>query len=125
MKVLIACEHSGTVRDAFTALGHNAVSCDLLPTETPGNHYQGNVLEVINEGWDLLIGHPPCTYLSYAATKYWNNPGQARKDISLMPQVDIMAKGTASKKEVKHFRELQMQWQNSGGGGFIYLNLKN
>jgi hypothetical protein len=67
MRVLIACEYSGRVRDAFAALGHEAMSCDLLPTETPGNHYQGNVLDVIGDGWDLMIAHPPCTYLTIAA----------------------------------------------------------
>lgn len=67
MRVLIACEYSGRVRDAFAAIGHDAMSCDLLPTETPGNHYQGNVLDVIGDGWDLMIAHPPCTYLTIAA----------------------------------------------------------
>jgi len=67
LRVLIACEFSGTVRDAFTAAGHYAASCDLLPTETPGLHYQGDVRHVLNEGWDLMIAHPPCTYLTNAA----------------------------------------------------------
>lgn len=64
MKVLIACEFSGIVRDAFAAKGHNAWSCDLLPTERPGNHIQGDVLPHLNDGWDLMVAHPPCTYLS-------------------------------------------------------------
>ena len=64
MKVLIACEYSGTVRDAFIAKGHDALSCDILPTDQPGPHYQGNVLDIINDGWDLMIAHPPCTYLT-------------------------------------------------------------
>jgi hypothetical protein len=63
MRVLIACEFSGIVRDAFIARGHDAWSCDLLPTEKPGPHIQGDVLEVLNDGWDLMIAHPPCTYL--------------------------------------------------------------
>lgn len=63
MKVLVACEFSGIVRDAFIAKGHDAVSCDLLPTERPGPHIQGDVLEVLDDGWDLMIAHPPCTYL--------------------------------------------------------------
>lgn len=67
MRVLIACESSGRVRDAFLALGHDAMSCDLLPTESPGPHYQGNVIDVIGGGWDLMIAHPPCTYLTSAA----------------------------------------------------------
>jgi len=66
MRVLIACEFSGVVRDAFKAKGHDAWSCDLLPTERPGNHIQGDVLSILNDGWDLMIAHPPCTYLSKA-----------------------------------------------------------
>ena len=64
MKVLIACEFSGVVRDAFTERGHDAMSCDLLPTEKPGQHYQGDVFDIINDGWDMMIAHPPCTYLA-------------------------------------------------------------
>jgi len=64
MRVLIACEYSGTVRDAFLALGHDAMSCDLLPTDVPGNHYEGPVQDVIGEGWDLMVAHPPCTYMT-------------------------------------------------------------
>jgi hypothetical protein len=63
LRVLVACEFSGIVRDAFIAKGHDAWSCDLLPTEKPGNHFQGDVMDVINLGWDLMIAHPPCTYL--------------------------------------------------------------
>lgn len=64
MRVLVACEFSGIVRDAFATKGHDAWSCDLLPTERPGNHIQGDVSEILHEGWDLMIAHPPCTYLS-------------------------------------------------------------
>lgn len=67
MRVLVACEYSGRVRDAFRALGHDAMSCDLLPTDTPGPHHQGNVIDVLGDGWDLMIAHPPCTYLTIAA----------------------------------------------------------
>ena len=63
MKVLIACEYSGTVRDAFIARKHDAMSCDLLPTDKKGPHYQGSVFDIINDGWDLMVAHPPCTYL--------------------------------------------------------------
>ena len=66
MKVLIACEYSGTVREEFKKLGHDAWSCDILPTEIPGNHFQGDVLEHLEKDWDLIIAHPPCTYLSNA-----------------------------------------------------------
>jgi hypothetical protein len=74
MKVLVACEYSGTVRDAFTAKGHEAVSCDLLPTDKPGPHYQGDVQDIIKDGWDLMIAHPPCTYLSVSGM-HWTSRG--------------------------------------------------
>jgi hypothetical protein len=70
MKVLIACEYSGTVRDAFIARGHEAMSCDLLPTDKPGPHYQGSVFDILDQGWDLMIAHPPCTYLSNAGARW-------------------------------------------------------
>lgn len=63
MKILVACEFSGVVRDAFARMGHDAWSCDLLPSETPGNHIQGDVLGVLGWGWCMMIAHPPCTYL--------------------------------------------------------------
>lgn len=70
-RVLVACEFSGVVRDAFLGVGCKAVSCDLLPSESDiGEHYQGDVLDIIDHGWDLLIGHPPCTYLSNAGAKH-------------------------------------------------------
>lgn len=71
MKVLIACEYSGTVRDAFIKAGHEAMSCDLLPTDALGPHYQGNVLDVINDGWDLMIAHPPCTHLAVSGARHF------------------------------------------------------
>jgi hypothetical protein len=74
VKVLIACEYSGTVRDAFTAFGHDAMSCDLLPTEAPGPHYQGSVIDILDQGWDLMIAHPPCTYLSVSGM-HWTTRG--------------------------------------------------
>lgn len=70
MRVLIACEFSGIVRDAFAAKGNDAVSCDLLPTEKPGAHYQGDVFDIIDYGWDLMIAHPPCTYLSLNGARW-------------------------------------------------------
>lgn len=71
MNVLIACEFSGIVRDAFIKKGHNAISCDILPTEKPGPHYQGNVLDIINNGWDLMIAHPPCTHLAVSGARWF------------------------------------------------------
>jgi hypothetical protein len=74
VRVLVACEYSGTVRDAFLARGHDAVSCDLLPTDAPGPHYQGPVQDIISERWDLMIAHPPCTYLSVSGM-HWTTRG--------------------------------------------------
>lgn len=71
MKVLIACEYSGRVRDAFIARGHDAISCDLLPTDAPGPHYQGDVFDIINDGWDLMIAHPPCTDLAVSGARHF------------------------------------------------------
>ena len=71
MKILVACEYSGTVRDAFIRAGHEAMSCDLLPTDAPGPHYQGSVLDILSSGWDLMIAHPPCTYLCSSGL-HWN-----------------------------------------------------
>lgn len=70
MRVLVACEYSGVVRDAFIAGGHDAMSCDLLPTDAPGPHYEGDVMDIIGIGWDLMIAHPPCTFLCSAAAKH-------------------------------------------------------
>ena len=74
VRVLVACEYSGTVRDAFRRRGHDAVSCDLLPTDAPGPHYQGPVQDIISDRWDLMIAHPPCTYLSVSGM-HWTTRG--------------------------------------------------
>ena len=74
MRVLVACEFSGAVRDAFIARGHDAMSCDLLPTEAAGPHYQGDVRDVLGGGWDLMIAHPPCTYLAVSGM-HWTTRG--------------------------------------------------
>ena len=71
MRVLIACEMSGRVRDAFAKLGHYTMSCDLLPSLTEGNHYQGDVFDIIDDHWDLMIGHPPCTHLAVSGARYF------------------------------------------------------
>ena len=77
MKVLVACEFLGVVRDAFLARGHDAVSCDLLPTSTPGPHIEGDVLDHLGDGWDLMIAHPPCTYLCSSGL-HWNTRRSGR-----------------------------------------------
>ena len=75
MRVLVGCEYSGTVRDSFIARGHDAMSCDLLPTDRPGPHHLGDIRDVLYDGWDLAIFHPPCTYLSVSGI-HWNNRGR-------------------------------------------------
>ena len=71
MRVLVACEYSGRVRDAFLAIGHEAMSCDLLPTESEGPHYEGDIRDVLDYPWDLMIAHPPCTHLSVSGARYF------------------------------------------------------
>jgi hypothetical protein len=77
MKVLIACEFSGIVREAFKAKGHDAMSCDLLDSEIPGNHYKGDVTDIIYNDWDLIIAHPPCTYLANSGVRWLYNPDKS------------------------------------------------
>jgi len=72
MRVLIACEYSGRVRDAFSVKGHYTVSCDLLDTDVPGQHYKGDVFDIINDGWDLMIAHPPCTHLAVSGARHFS-----------------------------------------------------
>lgn len=88
MKVLVACEFSGIVRDAFIELGHDAVSCDLLPTEKPGEHYQGDVRDILKghskaERWDLMIAHPPCTHLCVSGQRWFNQKSKYAKPLYL------------------------------------------
>lgn len=73
MKILIACEYSGTVREAFSKLGHDAWSCDILETETPGNHLQCDVREILGDGWDMMIAHPPCTHLAVSGARWFKD----------------------------------------------------
>ena len=81
MNILIACEESGAVRNAFIAKGHNAISCDILPTSSPGPHIQGDVLELLKYKWDMIIAHPPCTYLSNSGVCHlYNKDGSEKKD---------------------------------------------
>ena len=93
MRVLIACEYSGTVRDAFLARGHDAMSCDLLPTESPGLHYQGDVRDVLGDGWDLMIAHPPCTHLAVSGARWFKDKqveqGEALDFVRLLLEAPI------------------------------------
>tara|TARA_R110000787_G_C13374132_1_gene441143 strand:- start:564 stop:1205 length:642 start_codon:yes stop_codon:yes gene_type:complete len=75
MKILVACEYSGIVRDAFIKKGHNAISCDILPSESDlGEHYQGDVMDILYEDWDMMIAHPPCTYLTVSGAAWFYHP---------------------------------------------------
>jgi len=80
VRVLIACEYSGVVRDAFIALGHDAMSCDLLPTDSTGPHYQGDVFDIIGQGWDLMIAHPPCTHLAVSGARWFKDKQQEQAE---------------------------------------------
>lgn len=80
LRVLVACEYSGSVRDAFRALGHDAMSCDLLPTESPGPHHHGDVFEVINDGFDLMVAHPPCTHLAVSGARWFKLKQNEQKE---------------------------------------------
>lgn len=73
LRVLVACEYSGTVREAFKALGHYAMSCDLLDTEIPGEHYKGDVRDILCDGWDIMIAHPPCTHLAVSGARWFKD----------------------------------------------------
>ena len=80
MKVLIACEYSGRTRNAFLALGHDAISCDLLPTESPGPHYQGDVRDILNDGFDLMVAHPSCQHLAVSGAKHFYKKEKEQKE---------------------------------------------
>ena len=80
MKVLVACEYSGRVRDAFIAQGHDAISCDLLPTESDGPHYQGDVTDILNDGFDLMVAHPPCTHLAVSGSRHFWRKEKEQKE---------------------------------------------
>lgn len=84
MNILVACEFSGIVTKAFRDKGNQVVSCDLLASEIEGEHYKGDVLDILYDGWDMLIGFPPCTFLSYAGTAYWNRKGRIKKRIEAL-----------------------------------------
>ena len=92
MRVLVGCEFSGIVRDAFAARGHDAWSCDLLPTERPGNHYEGDIFDILDEQWDLAIFHPPCTHLSVSGAR-WFKDKQAEQAAALAFVHDLLTCG--------------------------------
>lgn len=113
MRVLVACEYSGTVRDAFIALGHDAISCDLLPTDSPGPHYQGDVFDIINDGFDLMIAHPPCTYLSNSGVSWlykkpgrWEQMREGAEFFKRLLEADIPMIAVENPIQHKHAKEI-------------------
>lgn len=80
MKVLVACEFSGRVRDAFIRLGHDAISCDLLDSDSPGPHYKGDVMNIINNGFELMIAHPPCTHLAVSGARWFKKKSREQAE---------------------------------------------
>lgn len=99
MRVLVACEYSGRVRDAFIRRGHDAMSCDLLPTDAPGPHHQGDVFDVISDGWDLMVAHPPCTYLSVSGM-HWTVRGLRDPQLTEDALVFVESLGRAPIKKI-------------------------
>jgi len=97
MKVLVACEYSGIVRDAFRARGHDVMSCDLLPTDSDGPHYQGDVRDVLGNGWDLMIAHPPCTHLSVSGARWFPQKRADGRQQSAMEFFMLLATAPISK----------------------------
>lgn len=87
MDVLVACEYSGVVRDAFIKMGHNAISCDLLPTDESGPHYQGDVMDIINDGWDMMIAHPACTRLTNAGVRWLIKPPPSKTLVQMWAEL--------------------------------------
>ncbi len=103
MRVLVACEFSGAVRDAFIARGHKAMSCDPLASEAPGPHYQGDVTEILGDGWDLMVAHPPCTYLASSGL-HWNKrrPERAALTEEALDFVSLLLSAPISKIALKN-----------------------
>jgi hypothetical protein len=103
MKILVACEFSGRVRDAFRAKGHDAISCDILPTDIPGPHYQGDVFEILYLDWDMLIAFPPCTYVCSSGL-HWNKriEGRAEKTEDALRFVKALLDAPITKKVLEN-----------------------
>ena len=91
MKILVACEYTGVVRDCFLALGHDAMSCDILDTEVPGPHYKGDVRDILHKDWDMMIAHPPCTYICVSGL-HWNKrqPEREAKTVEALEFVETL-----------------------------------
>ena len=102
MKVLIACEYSGRVRDAFIKLGHDAISCDILPSDAPGPHYQGDVFDIINDGFDLMIAHPPCTHLAVSGARHFARKRESGEQQTAIEFFMRLADAPIAKKAIEN-----------------------
>jgi len=87
MRVLIACEFSGIVRDAFAKKGHYSLSCDIIPTESPGLHHTGDVFEILNNQWDLMIAHPPCTHIAVSGNRWYAGTEQRKQAVTFVERL--------------------------------------
>ena len=124
MKVLVACEYSGRVRDAFISRGHDAMSCDLLPTDAPGPHYQGDVFDVIDDGWDLMIAHPPCTHLAVSGARWFKDKQQEQANAllfvrrlldSLIPKIALENPISVISSHIRKPDQIIQPWQYGHG----------
>lgn len=100
MRVLVACEFSGIVRDAFRVRGHEAVSCDLLPSERAGPHIQGDVRDHLRDGWDLMVAHPPCQYLASSGARWWK--GKQKEQEDAIEFVKMLARARILRKAIEN-----------------------
>lgn len=114
MRILVACESSGRVRDAFIRAGHDAMSCDLLETESPGNHYKGDVRDVLDGDWDILIAHPTCTRLTNSGVRWLNKPPKKLASWQYAPET-VSAYVTMNEKE-----RLEFMWEELHKGAEFY-----
>lgn len=121
MRVLIACEFSGIVREAFRERGHDAWSCDLEPTEIPGRHIQGDVREILNDGWDMMIAHPPCTHLSRSGQRFWEQKRAEQQEaiefVNHLWNAPIPAIVIENPRGILSYRRPFMDY---GGGGYVW-----
>ena len=124
MKVLVACEYSGRVRDAFISRGHDAMSCDLLPTDVPGPHYQGDGFDVIDDGWDLMIAHPPCTHLAVSGARWFKDKQQEQANAllfvrrlldSLIPKIALENPISVISSHIRKPDQIIQPWQYGHG----------
>jgi site-specific DNA-cytosine methylase len=124
LRVLVACEYSGTVREAFKALGHDAVSCDLLDTEIPGKHYKGDVRDILCDGWDIMIAHPPCTHLAVSGARWFKD--KQREQVEALEFVGLLMNAPINRIAIEnpisiissHFRkpdQIIQPWQFGHG----------